>query len=123
MATKLCNECNIKKKIVDEFKSRPDGTCYDDCSACFLGKWRAAQLEFWKDKNTRRCKICLDSVPITEYTKDAHGIYFQNCKACYQEKLAREYKERKAARTVTSTNIKPYNRGGGDKKKATNDKK
>src|SRR3981189_2472883 len=63
MPTKECDTCN-NVKDVGEFNKTSDGASYNNCKDCFLDVWRKDQLEFWVDKNTRRCGICTEVVPL-----------------------------------------------------------
>src|SRR3981189_1793041 len=121
MPTKECDTCN-NVKDVGEFNKTTDGACYNNCKDCFLDVWRKNQLEFWTDKNTRRCGICCDVVPLALYARDAHRIPYRNCRSCYSEETTREYTERQNAKAKAggdATGGKPYNRPATYKKTPT----
>ena len=126
-----CVECGQAKDLTN-FKQAVDGSYYPNCSDCFLVQWRADQLKFWEGKNTRRCGICLEAVPLSLYAKDAYGIPYKNCRACFAERSEREYFERKAIREAATANVaagrkddnaKPNNRLPFKKKVTANTKK
>jgi len=85
---KICDECKVSKDL-SGFRQSPVGTYYDRCSVCFLASWRANQIEFWSDKKTRKCFTCKDVVQLTEYARDAHGIPFRDCQACFRKRYAK----------------------------------
>src|SRR5271156_4368526 len=95
--TKVCAECE-ETKDVSEFKKSPDGSYYPTCSPCYLEQWRINEIVFWKDKRNRKCGVCKESVPLSLYAKDSHGIPFRNCKSCDTENAERAYYARIAAK-------------------------
>ena len=62
---------------------------------------------FIRDKNTRRCGICTEIVPLSLYAKDSHGIPYKNCRTCNNEKSTREFLERRDAKAKAG-GAKPY---------------
>src|SRR3981189_1930872 len=119
MPTQACDRWN-NVRARGEVRQTSDGASYNNCKDCFLDVWRTDQLEFWADKNTRRCGICTEVVPLALYARDTHGIPYRNCRSCYSEKTAREYTERKNAKAKAGGDAtgggKPYNRPATSKK-------
>src|SRR6266699_1973608 len=106
MTQKICDVCNVSKSI-QEFRQKDDGTIYPSCTVCFLDAWRADQIMFWSNKMSRKCTMCHDVVPLSLYSRDAFGIPYKTCRACFDAKLTREYFEKRNAKAKVAVEEKP----------------
>lgn len=111
----VCKRCR-KEQPINEFyiknkqKGRRDTTCRD-CRLTMAGVVEVGKTRFAKDifkKHFRRCSVCKDIKPLTEYPNNKHqyGGYANNCNQCAYLKL--KNLQEKAISEVTDWYVREY---------------
>jgi len=115
-----CRTCGNDLPIAEYYiKDRHTGRRSTQCRDCELradgiveiGKTRFAMIIF--KKNFRRCAVCKDTLPLTEFShdKNRYGGYSNNCKGCNAAGVAAL--QQKGKTEITDWYVKEYGKRFG----------
>ncbi len=114
---KCCRkELKIKEFYVKDKHTGRRSTKCRDCQMLGMGVVEIGRLRFAKDlfkKHFRRCSVCKNIKPLTEYAHDksSYGGYANNCKECNRAAVAKLQQHGKT--TISDWYVREYGKRSG----------